>query len=440
MNTTYFRFTHKTIFALSLLLPGYAHASPYINNITGNIANDTTITINGSGFTKKLNAKPLFWWRADFGATPSNLGRKTTWDSVFHGEISTAIVAPGSKQSMRWDLGKSEGAALAKIQFGINKSQIFLYRKIYEGFDVTKDFAIRTREKNQTCPPRGTVGILKPGNVIRGVTSGATGVVSEFFQEGSHCAIFYNNKMGTINASPHVDFIYGETMIGPAGITMVNDEGTPVYPTGTFRTFNDKAIRFWNMTQQNNIYFGAQGANNNKYNILRENTDATLWNKNFTNKLVQLPFQWVTEEIKYRASSAINISDAVFDYYQNGVLASDQTYISRTTARPDPYSSVYQHQVSNGAQPGSNVYYDELYLDDTWQHVVICRAHKWASCKHPQIQIPSAWKDTQITVQLNMGGLNRDSSLFLYVIDKNGNANINGYPLCEKCPRQLIPQ
>ena len=155
------------------------------------------------------------------------------------------------------------------------------------------------------------------------------------------------------------------------------------------------------MQYKNNIYLNAQGANSSEYVIARANTDATLINKNFINPLNQIPFKWNTEEIVYEASD-IDTPNGQWDFYQNGVLASDQGFISRTTERPGLYDTIYQSQVSNGALPGSVVYYDSLYIDDSWHRVVICSSGTYDKCTNREIQIPTGWNENEITVRVTM--------------------------------------
>jgi len=225
-------------------------------------------------------------------------------------------------------------------------------------------------------------------------------------------------------------------MSGPSG-TMRNVEGSSLYPTGTFRTFNDKIIRFRD-TNQKSIYIGPQGTDGPQYNLVPENTDATLWNAYFTNPINQIPFKWVTEEVIYKTSD-IDVQNGIWDFYKNGVLASNKKFKLRTSAAPEKYNIVYQSQVSNGAQPGSNIYYDTLYIDDSWHHVVICSSATWSGCIDKEIQIPTNWSDNQVTIQVNTGGLNLTRPTYLYVIDKDGNANDQGYLLCLKCPLPPTP-
>src|SRR5690554_7995887 len=67
-----------------------SEASPVITGVSGNLQDESTLLISGKGFTTKKNAQPLFWWKADMGIEPSNLGRKSYWDGKFNGELTSA--------------------------------------------------------------------------------------------------------------------------------------------------------------------------------------------------------------------------------------------------------------------------------------------------------------------------------------------------------------
>jgi len=406
-------------------------AAPVINSIQGVVSDGEVVTINGSGFSQKPNAAPLFWWRADFGSTPSNLGRKTAWDRpYFNGSISTAKVAPGSKQSIAWDHGVSTGAALSAV--GFNSDRIYLHRKLYEDFDVTVNFAIRTRVTI-------TSGSVAVGDTIKGQTSGATGRVTQVTGPDSQgrLSVFYDHTNGSINANPRVDFVFGEVMTGPSG-SFRNAEGSTTYPTGTYRTFNYKILRFWNLAQQTDSFVYAQGINSSFYNIEIGATDGDLKGRYFDNPLHQLPYKWQIQELVYKASD-VDVRNGLWNFYLDGVLASNKTWMTRDSAHPAPYDILYQTQVSNGAQLGSNVYYDSLYVDDTFHHVVLCSSASWSNCTSKEIQIPTSWNDNQIVIQVNAGGLDLSKPAYFYVVDKDGNVNDKGYPLCMKCPLPPTP-
>lgn len=395
-----------------------------IMNVAGNIATDTSIVINGSGFSEKLNAKPLFWWKADFNDTPSALGRKVTWDKASTaglGTYSTEIVAPGSQQSVGTDHGKSSGIALARILF--ESDRFYLYRKTYEDFDISTDEALRTRVTLVSGTPR-------VGDVVSGTESGATGTIVAAI-EGTFPAytIQYDNTSGTINAQPPIEFMSGEQMLSSSDAVMTNNESK-----GIFRTFNFKTIRLKSIQngvkELNNMHLNAQGAEGAEFRITPEYTDGTTWGKNFTkNRLYQIPRQWKTEELQYLTSS-VDKTDGIFNFYQNGILGTDNKFRNRTSDAPNRYTSIVQSQVSHNAQPGSVMYYDSLYLDDTWHRVIVCEGATADQCMHKrEVQIPLSWSDNEITVQVNLGGLDLNKPLYLYVFDKNGEPNPVGWKL-----------
>jgi hypothetical protein len=111
-------------------------------------------------------------------------------------------------------------------------------------------------------------------------------------------------------------------------------------------------------------------------------------------------------------------------------LGTDNKFRNRTSEESNKYNSIVQSQVSHNAQPGSVMYYDQLYVDDTWHRVVISKGSTWASRENVEIQIPAEWSDNQIVINTNLAGLNiTEAPLYLYVVDKNGIANENGFPL-----------
>ncbi|MDP2896296.1 MAG: Ig-like domain-containing protein [bacterium] len=72
---------------------------------------------------------------------------------------------------------------------------------------------------------------------------------------------------------------------------------------------------------------------------------------------------------------------------------------------------------------------DDVYLDTTQARVEIGDKSTWEQCTHREIQIPTAWSDTSITVTANQGSFENGKTAYLYVIDANGNVNTQGYPI-----------
>jgi hypothetical protein len=173
----------------------------------------------------------------------------------------------------------------------------------------------------------------------------------------------------------------------------------------------------------------AQGTEGPFFRISPEYTDGATYPSNFTkNRLRQVPRVWKAEELEYKTSD-INVTNGIFQFYQSGLLGTDSKFRNRTTKNPTKYKKIYQAQVSHNAQPGSNMHYDSIYLDDTWHRVLLCPEPTWSTRSNCEIQIPTSWNNNQVTVHINKGGLDLSKSNYLYVIDKNGVANENGWPL-----------
>lgn len=77
----------------------------------------------------------------------------------------------------------------------------------------------------------------------------------------------------------------------------------------------------------------------------------------------------------------------------------------------------------------ADLYYDDIYLDNTWARVVICDSALYSSCTHRAMQIPVTWVDGSITVKINQDEWSSGSTAYLYVVDENGEVSATGYPI-----------
>ena len=77
----------------------------------------------------------------------------------------------------------------------------------------------------------------------------------------------------------------------------------------------------------------------------------------------------------------------------------------------------------------ARVQMDDVYIDTTQARVEIGDNPTWGQCTHREIQIPSAWSDTSITVTVNQGSFGSGSKAYLYVVDADGKVNAEGFPI-----------
>ena len=59
-------------------------------------------------------------------------------------------------------------------------------------------------------------------------------------------------------------------------------------------------------------------------------------------------------------------------------------------------------------------------------------APKYDDCTHREIQIPSAWSEASITVDVNVGKFTSGSFVYLFVIEEDGKKSTGFGPLAVK--------
>jgi len=142
---------------------------------------------------------------------------------------------------------------------------------------------------------------------------------------------------------------------------------------------------------------------------------------------------WVTEELIFQASSALNVKNGLLQIRYDGVQKASGTILTRSSVSPAYMTRNYVvHGVKaafSGWNTNNRMWVDDVYVDTTWARVMLGNAPIYSNCTNFAPQIPSGWADTLITVSVNHGPLANLSNRYLYVIDANGNVNANGYPL-----------
>ncbi len=68
---------------------------------------------------------------------------------------------------------------------------------------------------------------------------------------------------------------------------------------------------------------------------------------------------------------------------------------------------------------GANVYVDDVYLDSTWQRVEVGDADTYEAVQHREIQLVTAWSDTEVTFELSKGTL-PSGPAWAFVIGEDG--------------------
>ncbi len=207
------------------------------------------------------------------------------------------------------------------------------------------------------------------------------------------------------------------------------------YNVGSFN-MNHKIWRFWNTTNgySNNIRTGYSGSSGNTG---AEYTGLTGSGLDKHPKAIANS-EWLTQEVIYKAGD-INVANGLFTYIENGLYIGNKSdYRMRTSSYPGTYDYFFiQDDISNEASFKDNlwIYYDDVYMDNTWARVMIGDAPTWEASRNRAVQIPSQWSNTSITFTVNKGQFTNINTGYLYVFDADGNVNSNGMPLCTDCPK-----
>jgi len=165
-----------------------------------------------------------------------------------------------------------------------------------------------------------------------------------------------------------------------------------------------------------------------------------LWGKT---SIASIEREWVRFEM-YLVQSSPGTPDGVFSYWTQRPNASspsvtlegsNTSYTTRLTSNTWHLWEFGSYYDNNPSTARAHVYIDDIYLDTTPARVEIGNASTWNASTRREIQTPTQWSSTAITVKVNQGSFASLANTYLYVIDSNGTVNANGYPLCSSnCP------
>jgi len=224
------------------------------------------------------------------------------------------------------------------------------------------------------------------------------------------------------------------------------DIATNLGPAG----LNLKIFRIWpdqfgaTIPWGNNIYGAYQGLEEpNSFRSTNEYCQATgygtLIKRNNSDALYQYN-QWDRYQVAFK-ESGLDTQDGIFSIYRNGVnwmknwkddatgtvYAAERQWVLSTSARYNKHTKFVFDQVSNGTGVGPLVlYYDRIYVDNTWARVMLSNSSTFAAATDLEMQIPQTWTSTQVTAVVNYGNLNQAAPIYAYIVDALGNVNANG--------------
>jgi hypothetical protein len=128
-------------------------------------------------------------------------------------------------------------------------------------------------------------------------------------------------------------------------------------------------------------------------------------------------------EIKYTTAN-----DGYIKLWENGALKIN--YRGRT----DNLSGTMRTEgiggyARNYGNPSNWRYFADAYLDYSRARVIVGNAPTLAASTIREVQIPSSWSASSITLSVNLGAFSDGQTAYVYVFDANGVANTNGLPI-----------
>lgn len=135
-----------------------------------------------------------------------------------------------------------------------------------------------------------------------------------------------------------------------------------------------------------------------------------------TNNTWQRIDQWIV-------ISTPNVANGRYDYYVDNTLvgsAGDYATCSSAATNGCQVDSWISPNYVNRTTINPTFWIDDLYVDNTQARVELCSGSSWANRGNCNIQIPSAWSGTSITVSANTASFTDGQTAYLYVVDAAG--------------------
>jgi hypothetical protein len=142
---------------------------------------------------------------------------------------------------------------------------------------------------------------------------------------------------------------------------------------------------------------------------------------------------WLRAEMYKKLSTAGESDGKIFLNVIGKGTKSDLSAMTRAAGETFQLDTVllglmYANIGNFGGAASMKMWIDDVYIDNTQARVELGNNPVFANCTHREIQIPTAWSDTEITVQFNQGTFQVGDQAYLFVIDEDGNASA-GYPI-----------
>lgn len=355
-----------------------AFAAPQIETVAGQFQHGSTVTITGQNFgAKTTGAAPYRWDDFESGAVPNPLA--APWDLVYYGGSNPVPARYGLKSRTGVsqkvanvnfdDTGRSDFGKSA----GTSPTDIY---QLYLSFYAYMDFSLAPSRNYKIF--RSYSGAGDDHDMLVLTTYPKSGTTWQFFSPP--------------NVSQHSAYVSG-----------TGEDSWHKY-------------EFWT-------------------NLLPDRTEVKFWIDG------KLQVNW--------PSNPPDTSGRGMDELRIGHYFAHDDLVCSSSASPHYGEACYPDSDSNTFCDGpchwstaacdafggchGTVSFDDVYIDQTPARVEICSKSAYAAKESQgdtcEVQVPSVWSETGITVSFNQGAFTEGQTAYLYVTDPGGSVNALGSPL-----------
>lgn len=258
-----------------------------------------------------------------------------------------------------------------------------------------------------------------------------------FAQRGGASWSASSSELGILNGGPanSTRYMRRSYVTGESGglSTKVSGAGNQLYTTFKFmmpeKTQSGKFFRFYADSPQNNVYLST-GCSNYRIRGYSECSSgtcsgaATEWGTGPT----------LTTGKWHRIEIWADASKNSFTVAVDGVQAWNKTNWLAASLALNGHTLDYPNMLDgpqrDASCPATGAYsYDDIYVDFTQARVEIGDASTWSNTRKKEVQIPTSWSDSAISVRVNSGEFTSGQTAYLYVVDSNGAVNNQGIPV-----------
>lgn len=132
----------------------------------------------------------------------------------------------------------------------------------------------------------------------------------------------------------------------------------------------------------------------------------------------------------------IDTEKGLLRLYENGKVLGEE-HFSPDSIYAGKYSPTLALLGTNAKQLKlQKSWISEVYVDSSLQRVAIGNASNYADVTHHELQRPINWTSNDIEIAVNLGAFSFEKDLYVYVFDRDGVVNDQGFPLCtgDACP------